>query len=263
MFDWTEPPRAGQRLLDVGCASGNQQARDLACTVVGLDEDPAVSPTVLGNAAMPFAAASFDYLVCHHVLEHVVELADVLRGAARVLKPEGSLSVAVPNGHGLCDGVYRYLFEGGRHVNRFGRAEIVALVEANTGLRLMRWRKLYSSFSYLSTVLPLAAAPPPDLQRRLVMLGRLRRVVRAAHAALYLGTRALDRALRTELALYGWAFYFERAARDPVELPPMVNVCVHCGAGSPAADLHRLGRLTALCPGCNRRTLYFRPLGGV
>jgi SAM-dependent methyltransferase len=264
VFDWTEPPRVGQRLLDVGCASGNQQARDLVCTVIGLDEDPAVSPTVLGNAAaMPFAAASFDHTVCHHVLEHVAEPGRALREVARVLKPKAGLSIAVPNGRGLCDGVYRYLFEGGGHVNRFRREEIVAMVETNTGLRLVRWRKLYSSFSYLSTVLPLAAAPQPDLQRRLVILGRLpRRVVRATHAALYLGTRAWDRALHTELALYGWAFYFERAVSAPVELPPMVNVCVHCGAGSPAADLHCLGRLTALCPGCNRRTLYFRPFGG-
>ncbi|HTS66589.1 MAG TPA: class I SAM-dependent methyltransferase [Candidatus Acidoferrales bacterium] len=263
MFDWTSPPRAGQRLLDVGCAGGNQQARDLACTVIGLDEDPAVRPSVLGNAAaMPFPAASFDYVVCHHVLEHVVQPESALREVARVLKPDGGLSVAVPNGRGVCDGIYRYLFEGGGHVNRFRRAEIIDLVERTTGLGLARWRKLYSSFSYLSTVLPLLESPPPDLQRRLVRLRHLPlRAVRAAHAALYLGTRSLDRAFHSDLALYGWAFYFERSTSDPVELPAMVNVCVHCGAGSPAADLKRLGALTCLCPGCNRRTLYFPPFG--
>jgi ubiquinone/menaquinone biosynthesis C-methylase UbiE len=111
---------------------------------------------------MPFAGASFDYAVCHHVLEHVAEPSAVLREVARVLKSEAGLSVAVPNGHGLCEGVDRYLFEGGGRVNRFRRAEIVALVEDHTGLRLVRWRKLYSSFSYLSTMLPLSTAPPPD-----------------------------------------------------------------------------------------------------
>ena len=258
MFDYTEPPRAGQRLLDVGCASGNQHARDLACTVIGLDEDPAARPTVLGHAGdMPFAGGSFDYVVCHHVLEHIADPEPALREVARVLKPAGGLSVAVPDGHGLCDTIYRYLFEGGGHVNRWGRREIVTLVQRTTGLRLVRWRKLYSSFSYLSTMLPMLAAPPPDLQPRLLRLRYVpKRAIRAAHAALYFGSRALGD------GLYGWAFYFERTAATAVELPAMVNVCVHCGQGSPAREMKRLGRLTALCPGCNRRTLYYPPAGG-
>ena len=86
------------------------------------------------------------------------------------------------------------------------------------------------------------------------------RAVRAAHAALYFGSRLFG------IALYGWAFYFSGAgdlvAGGPVELPAMINVCVHCGAGSPADNLQRLGRLTALCPACNQRTLYFPPFGG-
>jgi SAM-dependent methyltransferase len=253
MFDYTDPPRAGQRLLDVGCASGNQQARDLACTVIGLDEDPAARPTVLGRAGdMPFASASFDYVVCHHVLEHIADPEPALREVARVVKPTGGLSVAVPDGYGLCDTIYRYLFEGGGHVNRFRRDEIIALVQRTTGLRLVRWRKLYSSFSYLSTMLPLLAAPPPDLQPRLLRLRHVpKRAIRAAHAALYLGSRVFGD------GLYGWAFYFERTAGTAVELPAMINVCVHCGQGSPGAEMKRLGRLTALCPGCNRRTLYY------
>jgi SAM-dependent methyltransferase len=209
---------------------------------------------------MPLAGAVFDYVLCHHVLEHIDDPAPALREVSRVLKPDGGLSVAVPDGRGVCDGVYRYLFEGGGHVNRFRRQEIIDLVERATGLRLVRWRKLYSSFSYLSTVLPLLESPPPDLQRRLLRLRRLpRRAVRGGHAALYLGTRLLDRLFRRDLALYGWAFYFDRSKAEPIELPPMVNVCVHCGEGSPSATLQRLSRFTCLCPGCNRRTLYFPP----
>ena len=29
----------------------------------------------------------------------------------RVLKPDGRLVVSIPNGYGLCDGIYRFVFE--------------------------------------------------------------------------------------------------------------------------------------------------------
>ena len=53
MFDWTDEPRSGQVLLDVGCASGNDLCRDLDCSIVGLDEDPAVFGSQLPPALAP------------------------------------------------------------------------------------------------------------------------------------------------------------------------------------------------------------------
>ena len=87
--------------FDVGCAGGNSQAAGVDCMVVGLDEDPAVFRgagkyhQVLGDAKrMPLAVAVFDYVLCHHVLEHIDDPAPALREVSRVLKPDGGLSVA-------------------------------------------------------------------------------------------------------------------------------------------------------------------------
>ena len=275
MFDWTTPPLPGQKLLDVGGASGGQHAAAVECSIVALDEDPEVFATplpplmssryhrVLAKAQdIPFAAASFDYVLCHHVLEHVDRPDRALCEMARVLKPDGGLSIAVPNGRGLCDAIYRYLFEGGGHVNRFSEDDVIALVQRTTGLRMVRWRKLYSSFAYLARLEPLLDAPPPDLQRRLLRLRFVpRAVLRLIHRALYHGTRYADRIFSGSLALYGWAFYFEQSGPAPVELPAMLNVCIHCGAGHPAASFRKTGLRTSVCPSCSQSTLYFRPFG--
>lgn len=260
-------------LLDVGCASGNQDSALLPCRIIALDEDPAVfighppksfkyHQLVGRGEELPLANQCVDYVLCHHVLEHATAAERMLREIARVLKPSGALSIAVPNGHGLCDGLYRYLFEGGGHVNRFKQQELVRMVEAVTGLRLARWRKLYSSFVYISRSLTLLAAPPPGLPKRLTRLGRLPRgAVEFLHEALYLGTRYLDRQFDTSLAVYGWAMYFERTRAVPEELPAMINVCRHCGAGHPAAAFIRYSRHRCQCPGCYEKTLFFEPFG--
>jgi SAM-dependent methyltransferase len=68
----------------------------------------------------------------------------------RVFASCGRLYVAVPNGHGLCDAVYRFVFDGGGH-------------------------------------------------------------------AFYLGTRWVDRVFHSNLAVYGWALYFDRGGEAASE----------------------------------------------
>jgi SAM-dependent methyltransferase len=210
---------------------------------------------------LPVRDDSIDLVICHHALEHLAPLEGTLAEVARVLKPGGQCYISIPNGYGLCDAIYRFVFEGGGHVNRFRRDEVVRLVEQRLDVRLVGWQKLYSSFVYLRKLMEFLETPPPDLPRRLVAISRLPlRCVGFVQQALYVGTRLLDRWLRTDLSVYGWAFFFERTPPPAVvEQPGHLNVCLYCGTGQPAASAPRTGRLTCRCPNCSRTYPYTRP----
>jgi SAM-dependent methyltransferase len=105
--------RAGDRVLDLGCGTGDL-ARALAAAgfrVAGCD----IAGQMLARAArqregcagwvrlapgwrrLPFASASFDVVVAASVLEYVAEPAVVLRECARVLRPGGVVLYTVPD----------------------------------------------------------------------------------------------------------------------------------------------------------------------
>ncbi len=258
------------RILDIGSSGGSFPGAKLRCSVVAMDEDrgafagpPAPESErrwrVLGQAErLPVASASIDIVVCSHSLEHFTEFGRALDEAGRVLKPGGRLYVSVPNGYGLCDGVYRWVYEGGGHVNRFRRDDLIRQIEWRAGVRLAEWKKLYSSFVYLHSGRRLGRLPLPDLPARLKRMARTPRVIASsAHHGLYLGTRLLDRALGTGLALYGWAFWFDRGAGPAVELPSDINVCMYCGAGHPEGSARREGRLAWVCASCQARNRFW------
>ncbi|ROU03829.1 bifunctional 2-polyprenyl-6-hydroxyphenol methylase/3-demethylubiquinol 3-O-methyltransferase UbiG [Histidinibacterium lentulum] len=99
--DW-----AGRRVLDLGCAGGfmAEALDDRGAIVTGLDPAAETVAAARQHAdaagrgidylvgvgeALPFAAESFDHVVCVDVLEHVANLDRVLSEVARVLKPGG------------------------------------------------------------------------------------------------------------------------------------------------------------------------------
>jgi SAM-dependent methyltransferase len=255
-------------VLDVASGAGSFSCWRLRCSVVAVDEDvDAFSNAdalpagpfwrVIGKSeGLPFAAGSFDLIVCNHALEHLEDLGGALDEMRRVLKPDGRMYVSVPYGYGVCDGIYRWLFEGGGHVNRFRRDDVIRVVESRTGLKLVRWQKLYSSFAYLYRILVMLKDPPPGLPPRIVRAGWLPPVVvKLAHRMLYVGTRLADRWFGTSSALYGWAFWFDRAAEAVVEEPSYPHVCMYCGSGHPVESLKRRSRWTYSCPRCNGTNL--------
>ena len=267
VYDWIAQLKSNQWVLDVGAGAGSFPGAEFSCAWLALDDDPAAFTTTVRYSRvtgrghqLPVAGGSIDLLICHHALEHLAPLDETLAEMARVLRPGARCYISVPNGYGLCDAIYRLVFLGGGHVNRFRRDEVVSLVEQRLQVRLVAWHKLYSSFVYLRKLMELLETPPPKLPRRLLAISWLpQSCVGLVQRMLYVGTRFLDRWLRADLSVYGWAFYFEKPAGQPVvEQPGFVNVCLYCGTGQPAAGAPRTGWLTCRCPNCSRTYPYTR-----
>jgi SAM-dependent methyltransferase len=262
IHDWIAGMRPDQRVLDVGSGAGSFPGASFCCKIVTLDEDPAVRPAVCARAdAIPFANASFDLIVCHHALEHIDDIDTTLAEMARVLTPSGRCFFSFPNGYGFCDAIYRYVFEGGGHVNRLRKDQTVRLIEDRLGVRLVRWQKLYSSFAYLRRLMDLLRDPPPGLQPRLLAIGRLPRQAIAGFQHLcYLSSRLIDSITGTGLSVYGWALFFERQpATPPDQQPGFINVCIYCGMGQPAATASRRLKLLCRCSSCGRSYPFVPP----
>jgi SAM-dependent methyltransferase len=273
MYEWVAELRPDQRILDIGAGTGSLRDYDVKCTVIAIDSDVDAFARAYASAntryvfakggALPFPPASFDLVLCHHVLEHIENPTSTLAEIARVLTPEGRIYVAVPNGHGLCDGIYRYVFDGGEHVNRFQKDELVTLIERMARVRLVCHQDLYSSFVYLSR-LPELRNPSlrhgPHLAR---LVNTPQWMIRWAQSGLYWLTRAAGRVAKVDWALYGWAFYFARGEVRVPEHAAFMNVCMYCGAGHPASALERISRWQYRCPSCSAATAYFPPHAGV
>lgn len=253
--------------LDLGCGSGSASYDGWACRVIAIDlRVPAEVPCpVRGGflqadaAALPLPDACCDLVLAQHALEHIANWRGALREAARVLKPDGILVVIVPDGYCLSDAVFRFLDKSREHVNRFRREELVAVIEQETGLRLNRWQRLYSSYSFLNR------QPGKRFGGRARMLNwvqaSLLRINLLGWNAL---ARAADRRLGTRWSVYGWMLCFRSGGLEfTTEEPGQRNVCIQCGSAHDAAWLiaqgHIRGRLLHRydCPACGAFNLFF------
>ena len=114
---------------------------------------------------LPFAAASFDTVLSHEVLEHVQDDAAAMREIARVLKPGGRAVIFVPNrlyffethGH-YWKGEYHfgntpfinYLPDRWRnqlapHVRAYRKSDLKRLI-APLPLRIIHWTQIYPGY---------------------------------------------------------------------------------------------------------------------
>jgi ubiquinone/menaquinone biosynthesis C-methylase UbiE len=104
-------PRAGDRVLDVGCGSGDmvRLLRDTASEVWGVDASPemlAQAHPLLDHAVTSYAEdlllrRQFDLVLCCGVLDFVKDPAAVLRGIARHLAPSGRAVIAAAGRTGV------------------------------------------------------------------------------------------------------------------------------------------------------------------
>lgn len=264
---WLEGLSGAARILDLGCGAGSFGATACgAATLFGVDSDFRPLRRARGllcasadAALLPFNAAVFDLVLCHHSLEHFGNVERVLSEIRRVLKPDGKLFVSVPEGASFSDRLYRVLLTGGGHLQSFTFGGIVALVESHTSLRLAAWKPLYSSFNYVDKLnfvpCPRGRLPGP-FPRRMRWMGRAPGACFVlARLALNVATRIIDRLLNTRLSGYGWAMAFAPGARAVIREPCSWNVCMRCGHALAPGQVP--GRLIYTCPACGSRNPNF------
>lgn len=156
--------------LDVGCGRGQilDQLRRRGWKVVGTelsDASAAYARDMLGLtvhvgplADLALPAEGFSLVILWHVLEHAEDPAGLLREIVRLLKPGGTLLVAVPNFGSpearIGRGVWFHL-DVPRHLSHFTPRTLAALLE-DAGLRPISaayHAVEYDSFSFVQTLL--------------------------------------------------------------------------------------------------------------
>jgi SAM-dependent methyltransferase len=244
----------GAFVLDLGCSAGSFHANETRATTVRLDLEHSPNHPggffVQGDAArLPFADQTFAAVISNHSLEHIENLECALNEVRRVLRPDGALYVAVPDSTTLTDRIYRWLANGGGHVNPFREeSDLVATIAGKTGLELRGTRVLYSSLSFLNE----RHSPRPRPLRLLLFGG-------GAEWTLFLFvllSRKLDQLFGTRTSIYGWATYYGKV--ECMDLAPRANVCLRCGSGTPLELLQQatprqrmLFFKTYTCPCCS------------
>jgi hypothetical protein len=178
-----------------------------------------------------------------------------------VLKPDGRLFVTVPDGRSFTDKLYRLLFCGGGHLQRYSFEGIVSDIQSGTGLHLAEWKELFSSFLFLDkrnfVPAPLGSLPGP-FPRRMRWVGSLPSwSLAGTRVFLNVAARLIDRCLPTRFSRYGWALSFGPARVTPEEEPGSANVCMFCG-GIRRAPKERIARLLYRRPYCLKEICYSR-----
>src|ERR1700733_5527699 len=262
----------GQTVVDLGCGPGSFHYELYNCRIIGIDlsvpqqaRRPHVNFVQGGSAAIPLKSNSVDAVVCHHTLEHFDNFRVTLTEINRILKDDGLIWIAIPNGHSLDDQLYRYVFSGGGHVNRFSRDQLIEEVHRLTRFRLAQAVDLFSSFIYLKKPTEQEYQHYPQTARFLFHIPDGTSI--AAIFAINGLTRLIDKLFGYRFSQYGWGFVF---ATEGASLPPLqrpyFNVCSKCGSGIPARQVRENGQLKQCCgvgffhcPSCQQLNAFVSP----
>jgi SAM-dependent methyltransferase len=124
----SSPGKAPGVLVDIGCGDGSflLEARRLGWRVVGTEINariPAKGLEIWGTIDELRAAGPFDCITLWHCLEHLRDPLSGLRQFRELLKPDGTLIVAVPNARGAqarLFGRHWLHLDVPRHLHHFG-----------------------------------------------------------------------------------------------------------------------------------------------
>jgi SAM-dependent methyltransferase len=256
-------------VLDLGCGRGSFHYQQCRGRIIGIDltlpEKTAQARIayVLGDSsAIPLHDASVDVVLSHHTLEHFIDYKATLAEIRRVLSPNGWVWIAVPNGYGFDDALYRFLFAGGGHVNRFAYQKLVDEVQSATETRLVRSCDLFTGFIYLKKPADAESQQYPGKAGFLAEIPS--GFLTFAVGALNIFSRLVDKIFATRFSQYGWGFVFARRPMSMDTMPSYFNVCCQCGSGNSAEFIKQRCRIVFGigfydCPSCGGSNVFVQP----
>jgi ubiquinone/menaquinone biosynthesis C-methylase UbiE len=147
-------------LLDMGCGTGDflQVAQQAGWQVQGIEPNEKAQKIAASKGATlisgtPAAAdQTFDAITLWHVLEHLPNLELQIKVLKRILKPTGTLLIAVPNYKSFDAGYYKQFwaaYDVPRHLWHFSKTSIDRLVEQE-GMKVVSVRPMKFDSFYVS-----------------------------------------------------------------------------------------------------------------
>lgn len=149
-------------ILDIGCGTGSflEACQHSGWTIQGIEPDADARSVAaarlnsrVGESLQQLdSTQKFDVITMWHVLEHVAELDQAAARLKQLLKPEGTLIIAVPN-NASADAVYYKehwaAYDVPRHLHHFTPATIKQLM-AKHALTLKEQRPMYFDSFYIA-----------------------------------------------------------------------------------------------------------------
>jgi 2-polyprenyl-3-methyl-5-hydroxy-6-metoxy-1,4-benzoquinol methylase len=150
-------------LLDVGAGTGAfaNSMQEAGWDVMGLEPDETARQNAankyklnfqLPDALYKLEAQSFDVVTMWHVLEHVHDLHGYLQNCERILKPNGTLLIAVPNYTSLDAAIYQEYwaaYDVPRHLYHFSPQSMESLLKQH-GFAITRYVPMLFDSFYIS-----------------------------------------------------------------------------------------------------------------
>ncbi len=152
-----------KRLLDVGCGTGDflQTAKQNLWNVSGIEPNKQAREIANNktnnsvfetNQLLKFKASSFDVITLWHVLEHLPDLEEQVSCFKKLLKPSGTLIIAVPNYKSYDAKHYKQFwaaYDVPRHLWHFNKASVSKLV-SNQSMKVVKIKPMLFDAFYVS-----------------------------------------------------------------------------------------------------------------
>ena len=191
LIEQVTPKKLPGTLVDIGCGDGSLllKAREAGWTVLGTEVNPEIPSSgleVRGSIGELAERAPFDCITLWHSLEHFRDPGQALAELARMLAPDGTLVLAVPDARGwqarLFGGHWLHL-DVPRHLYHFSLLSLRAALD-RAGLEVTRVKHQeveYDLFGWIQSALN-RVMPEPNILFN-VLTGHPRRASRALAGA--------------------------------------------------------------------------------